>query len=605
MTDYSITTQTNNFNIAINDTDYEVNTEIQENNVSLSRVGSQGAKGDSVTQAYMDSNGDLHIVIRRANGDLVSDTNVGGSEYIDSLESLYDQFDDRYLGNKTSAPTVDNDGDALLTGALFFNTTTSQLGIYNGSSWEYPVAEATTIANNSATYATNAANSATSAATSATNAATSETNAATSESNALSSANAAATSESNAATSATNSANSASASATSATNSANSAAASSTSASNSAGSATNAATSANNAATSATNAATSESNAANSASAASTSATNAASYANDSANEAQDAEDSANAAAVSEQNASSSQQSAATSATNSANSATAAANSASSAAATLASVETIYDNFDDRFLGTKTTDPTTDNDGNSLVVGTFYYNSTSNELKVYSGSGWIAPSTSASNSASAAATSAASAATSASAASTSAANAATSASNASTSESNSSTYAAQALSRANAAATSAANAESLYDDFEDTYLGTKTFDPTTDNDGNALNTGALYFNSASGVLKVYDGSSWNATATTVAQIESVLQTLSLDNLTDVDTSTDTPENGDALVWDTNAWKTHKLTTTNISNIDESNRADGSMLIYNNSSSKYVTTNNIGTIGDVTIVGGTF
>ena len=29
-------------------------------------------------------------------------------------------FDDRYLGAKSSAPTVDNDGDALITGALYF-----------------------------------------------------------------------------------------------------------------------------------------------------------------------------------------------------------------------------------------------------------------------------------------------------------------------------------------------------------------------------------------------------------------------------------------------------------------------------------------------------
>ena len=34
----------------------------------------------------------------------------------------YDSFDDRYLGAKSSAPTVDNSGDALVAGALYFNT---------------------------------------------------------------------------------------------------------------------------------------------------------------------------------------------------------------------------------------------------------------------------------------------------------------------------------------------------------------------------------------------------------------------------------------------------------------------------------------------------
>lgn len=46
-------------------------------------------------------------------------------------------------------------------------------------------------------------------------------------------------------------------------------------------------------------------------------------------------------------------------------------------------VETIYDTFDDRFLGTKTIDPTSDNDGNDLLDGALYFNTSSNTLMVY------------------------------------------------------------------------------------------------------------------------------------------------------------------------------------------------------------------------------
>ena len=46
-------------------------------------------------------------------------------------------------------------------------------------------------------------------------------------------------------------------------------------------------------------------------------------------------------------------------------------------------VETIYDTFDDRFLGTKTVDPTLDNDGNALIDGAMYFNTSSNTMKVY------------------------------------------------------------------------------------------------------------------------------------------------------------------------------------------------------------------------------
>lgn len=51
-------------------------------------------------------------------------------------------------------------------------------------------------------------------------------------------------------------------------------------------------------------------------------------------------------------------------------------------------VETLYDTFDDRFLGAKTTDPTLDNDGNALLTGAMYFNSSSNVLKIYTGTLW-------------------------------------------------------------------------------------------------------------------------------------------------------------------------------------------------------------------------
>lgn len=47
----------------------------------------------------------------------------------------YDAFDDRYLGSKAADPTLDNDGAALLNGALYFNTGTSRMRVYNGSVW--------------------------------------------------------------------------------------------------------------------------------------------------------------------------------------------------------------------------------------------------------------------------------------------------------------------------------------------------------------------------------------------------------------------------------------------------------------------------------------
>ena len=48
----------------------------------------------------------------------------------------YDSFDDRYLGPKASAPSVDNDGNTLLTGAIYWNTSTTSLYVWTGSAWD-------------------------------------------------------------------------------------------------------------------------------------------------------------------------------------------------------------------------------------------------------------------------------------------------------------------------------------------------------------------------------------------------------------------------------------------------------------------------------------
>ena len=47
-----------------------------------------------------------------------------------------DNFDDVYLGAKASNPTLDNDGDPLTAGDLYYNTTSSTLQVYSGSAWQ-------------------------------------------------------------------------------------------------------------------------------------------------------------------------------------------------------------------------------------------------------------------------------------------------------------------------------------------------------------------------------------------------------------------------------------------------------------------------------------
>lgn len=159
---------------------------------------------------------------------------------------------------------------------------------------------------------------------------------------------------------------------------------------------TNAETAETNAETAETNAETAATNAASSASAASTSATNAASSASAASTSATNASNSASAASTSATNASNSATAASTSASNASTSASNAATSATNAANAQTAAETArdqtltaYDNFDDRYLGAKTSDPTLDNDGNALVAGALYFNSSLGSMKVYTGSVWV------------------------------------------------------------------------------------------------------------------------------------------------------------------------------------------------------------------------
>jgi hypothetical protein len=64
------------------------------------------------------------------------------------------------------------------------------------------------------------------------------------------------------------------------------------------------------------------------------------------------------------------------------------AGSATAAAASAAAAATTYDNFDDRYLGSKSTAPTLDNDGNAIIEGALYWNSVDNAMYAWDGAAW-------------------------------------------------------------------------------------------------------------------------------------------------------------------------------------------------------------------------
>lgn len=99
---------------------------------------------------------------------------------------------------------------------------------------------------------------------------------------------------------------------------------------------------------------------------------------------------SATAAAASQAAAATSATAAASSQTAAASSQTAAASSATGAASSATAAASSLDTFDDRFLGAKSSNPATDNDGDALATGALYFNTSDNNMRVWNGSAWQA-----------------------------------------------------------------------------------------------------------------------------------------------------------------------------------------------------------------------
>ncbi len=211
-----------------------------------------------------------------------------------------------------------------------------------------------------------------------------------------------------------------------------------------------------------------------------------------------------------------------------------------------AASEAALDSFDDRYLGAKSTsggNPTVDNDGDALIDGALFFDTTNNVLMVYNlgTTTWLRTTPTSSdqtaiNAVNADASDIGTVAGISSNVTTVAGisanvttvagqttnlqnvtdnlsaiqNAGTNATNAASSATAAASSQTAAAASQVAAAASAASAATSYDSFDDRYLGVKSSDPTVDNDGDALASGMLYFSSSENIMKVYDGASWIA-----------------------------------------------------------------------------------------------
>ena len=103
----------------------ETNAEASAINSEVSRIASE----DAAALALANKNA------AATSASAASGSATSAQASADAALSALDSFDDRYLGQKTSDPTLDNDGNALVAGALYFDTVLNIMKVYDGSVW--------------------------------------------------------------------------------------------------------------------------------------------------------------------------------------------------------------------------------------------------------------------------------------------------------------------------------------------------------------------------------------------------------------------------------------------------------------------------------------
>jgi len=121
------------------------NAATSETNASTSATSAASSATTATTQASAASTSATNAATSATNAETAK---TAAETAQAAAEAAADNFDDTYLGAKASDPTVDNDGDALTAGDLYFNTTSNVLKVYNGSSWQLAAVDATSLASN-------------------------------------------------------------------------------------------------------------------------------------------------------------------------------------------------------------------------------------------------------------------------------------------------------------------------------------------------------------------------------------------------------------------------------------------------------------------------
>jgi hypothetical protein len=93
---------------------------LDANNFKVTGLGTPTSSADAATKAYVDT---------------VAGSTADAQAAAAAAAATYDNFDDRYLGAKITPPSVDNDGNTLIIGAIYWNSTANAMYAWTGTEW--------------------------------------------------------------------------------------------------------------------------------------------------------------------------------------------------------------------------------------------------------------------------------------------------------------------------------------------------------------------------------------------------------------------------------------------------------------------------------------
>jgi len=136
------TSATSASNSASTATTQATNAATSASGASTSATNASNSASSASTSATNASNSASSASTSASNAS-TSATNAAASAA--SALAALDDFTDTYLGAFSTDPTLDNDGNALSAGDLYFNTVSNRLKVYSGSAWSFAIVDTTTV----------------------------------------------------------------------------------------------------------------------------------------------------------------------------------------------------------------------------------------------------------------------------------------------------------------------------------------------------------------------------------------------------------------------------------------------------------------------------